>query len=175
MNETVDKYKDLFRLMDASFSSLCTINSSEADCNIAKEGATATMNQWWLMLLSVTPKVHSFEDHTVDQMIFFGGVADKSEDFAEWSHQDGKQEHQRTGWICNFSKWHNCAQRNKFITADPRIQQQIFYVHQNKRQRLSHEVSLKHEQTAAKKVIREEIRKWGDEICCHWWGINVKS
>ena len=158
VNEKVSKYRDLFGLLDASFSSLCTIDPSEEECSKAHNRVTATMKHWRHLELSIMPKVHSFEDHAIGQMQCFGGIADKSEDFVEQSHQDGKREHRRTGRICNFRKRHNCAQRNEYIASDPMIQQQILDVHQSKRRMLTREVSLKEERTVAKKVAREEIR-----------------
>jgi len=73
----------------------------------------------------ISPKVHIFEDHAAEQQRKHGGVADKSEDFVELSHQDGKREHRRTGRITNFEKQHICAQKNEWVMSDPKIQTQI--------------------------------------------------
>jgi len=45
------------------------------------------MKHWRHMKLSISPKVHIFEDHAAELQRKHGGVAYKSEDFVELSHQ----------------------------------------------------------------------------------------
>jgi hypothetical protein len=45
---------------------------------------------------SITPKVHTIEDHLVEQVRRLKGIGDLGEDFIEKYHQDGKINHSRT-------------------------------------------------------------------------------
>ena len=47
------------------------------------------MKTWQKLILSVTPKAHIFEDQAIDSMKALNGLGDKTEDFIEFSHQDG--------------------------------------------------------------------------------------
>ena len=54
---------------------------------------------------NITPSAHLFEDHIVHQMKNdVGGLADKSEDHIERSHQDGKQSERIYCGLTNFKQ-----------------------------------------------------------------------
>ena len=46
---------------------------------------------WRELYLTITPKMHILTNHTIDQVIQFGGIVDKVEDFVEKFHQTGKR------------------------------------------------------------------------------------
>jgi len=97
VSATVADYKDLFRLMDAAFSSLRTINPTLEECDEAQCQVYKVLVKWRAMDISITPKVNIFEDHEVPQMRFHRGIGDKAEDFVKASHQNGKCEHNAQG------------------------------------------------------------------------------
>jgi hypothetical protein len=165
VSAAVADYKDMFRLMDAAFSSLRTINPTLEECDEAQRRVDKVLVKWRAMDISITPKVHIIEDHTVPQMRYHGGIGDKGEDFVEASHQNGKREHRRTGRVIFFKKRHNCAQKNEYINNDPAIQDQIFAVNNSKRRKLTREVSLSETRDAEKKAARDDGRR---EVCSRY-------
>jgi hypothetical protein len=150
VSAAVADYKDMFRLMDAAFSSLRTINPTLEECDEAQRRVDKILVKWCA---------------TVPQMRYHGGIGDKGEDFVEASHQNGKREHRRTGRVNFFKKRHNCAQKNEYINNDPAIQDQIFAVNNSKRRKLTREVSLSETRDAEKKAARDDGRR---EVCSRY-------
>ena len=55
--------------------------------------------------LSVIPSTHLLEDHILNQMISIeGGIADKTEDHIERSHQVGKRLERRYQCVADFTQ-----------------------------------------------------------------------
>ena len=64
-----------------------------------------TIILWKELKLSVTPSAHSLENHILKQMNYIdGGIADKTEDHIERSHQVGKRFEQRYKYVTDFTQ-----------------------------------------------------------------------
>ena len=55
----------------------------------AKDFRKTALEDWRILGLSVTPKVHLLEDHCIDTMIKYGYLEDFDEEFVERAHQTG--------------------------------------------------------------------------------------
>ena len=62
----------------------------------------SSMRTWRNIGLSITPKAHIFEDHTIDPMQALNGLSDKTEDFIELYHQDDARQNRRTQVPCRM-------------------------------------------------------------------------
>ena len=87
-----DKHKQNFAEMDNAYRCMRTLKITDNLILKTNKHICKTMLLWRELKLPVKPSVHLFEDHIVYQMEnIVGGLADKSEDHIERSHQDGKQ------------------------------------------------------------------------------------
>ena len=73
------------------FSKLRIIDPTVCEIEEMKLAIKGLEKVWDELDLSITPKMHILVHHTVDQIIWFDGIADKVEDFVEKSHQFGKK------------------------------------------------------------------------------------
>jgi len=56
------------------------INPTIEECDEAQRRVDKVLVKWRAMDISITPKVHIYEDHAVPQMRYHGGIGDKGED-----------------------------------------------------------------------------------------------
>ena len=77
---------------------------------------------WKELKLPVTPSAHLFEDHIVFQMEnIVGGLADKSEDHIERTHQDGKRSERIYYGLINFQQSQVSQLKNNDIMTNPQV------------------------------------------------------
>jgi hypothetical protein len=53
--------------------------------------------------MSMTPKSHLMEDHSMEQQEEIDGIGDLGEEFDERNHQDQSRANQRLGCVRNFA------------------------------------------------------------------------
>ena len=87
--EVCRKQAEILRQLDGSSS--CSQQVDPTHDRIREAGAlvAASTKTWHKLGHSVTPKAHIFEDQAIDSMKALSGLGDKTEDFIEFSHQDG--------------------------------------------------------------------------------------
>ena len=103
---------------------------------------------WKQLQLSPTPKFHALSHHIKEQIIYYSGTGDFSEDFVEKSHHDGNKDEYRSKGLHNMVKkaqMHCIWECNKSLPSVIERQELI---------KTSTKRKLKHDQTASKKVIK---------------------
>lgn len=97
--DMVERYVELSTLLDGLFALSRTPSGelTEEISNEAKRYVKVVMVKWRdLRLSTVMPKVHTLEDHLINQMQQWNGIGCFMEDFVEQAHQFGIQEESRT-------------------------------------------------------------------------------
>ena len=91
LENILDKYSNLFLVLDITFALLCTLAPTAEEIQEAKRAIQVLQVMWKSLRFNVTPKAHILFTHTVEQFEKYGGIADKVEDFVEKAHQQGKR------------------------------------------------------------------------------------
>ena len=91
LTKVIDTFRSLFDCIDLVFSKLRILDPTLAEVEEIKVSIKGLELLWNELDLSITPKMHILLEHTVEQVIRFGGISDKVEDFVEKSHQIGKR------------------------------------------------------------------------------------
>ena len=91
LTRVITRFNSLFDCMDVVFSKLRILDPTEGEIEEIDISIKGLAEIWKELDLSVTPKMHILICHTLDQVIMFGGIADKVEDFIEKAHQIGKK------------------------------------------------------------------------------------
>ncbi len=114
-------YSSCLQQFDAFFSCLALsrddVNDFEEEIERAKKYLAAAMQSWRDLELSVTPKLHLLEDHTIDFMRKYGGLADFDEELVERCHQVGVRSNAQSRYSArhlkqkylNFSRWEQAS------------------------------------------------------------------
>ena len=101
----IDKYKNLLKKMDDVYRRVRILTINNVLFEKTRNHITNTMILWRELKLPVTLSVHLLEDHILNQMITIkGGIADKTEDHIERSHQVGKRFDQRHKYVTDFTQ-----------------------------------------------------------------------
>ena len=80
-------YRETFQVLDAAFAGLRTIAPTRGELFGTKK-AVKTLAWYWLELnLPETPKWHTFQDHSISDMLKFKGLGDKNDEWIEKWHQ----------------------------------------------------------------------------------------
>lgn len=128
-NETIAKVCDdhakLLTCLDGAFSALRKEDPTFADIEKAKQLVLKSMERWRAMGLSVTPKAHVLEVHSVSQLLRlaeFGGLFDFLEDFVELSHQEGARLARQYASMPSFEQRSKAMHRAEQVKTDPLVQ-----------------------------------------------------
>ena len=71
----------------------------------AKDHVCKSTLMWRKLKILVTPSVHLFEDHILYQMKnIVSGLANKSKNYIERAHQDGKRSKRKYCGVTNFKQ-----------------------------------------------------------------------
>ena len=89
MIDTLDRYSELFKCLDATFGFLRVVHPNETELDRTAAAVRLTHAIWLKMGFSITPKAHILFNHVCAQQRLYGGLADKCEDWIEQSHQTG--------------------------------------------------------------------------------------
>ena len=138
IDSVLNTFKSLFDCMDVVFSKLCIIDPIEEDIEEMKMAIHGLEKVWRELDLTITPKMHILTNHTIDQVIRFGGIADKVEDFVEKYHQTGKRlDHlvARMNSRC-FRQQELVKIRRQWISNDPSVEKRIVMIRQNQKSRI---------------------------------------
>ena len=73
--------------------------------------------------LSVTPKEHIFEDHTIEYMQALNGLGDKIKDFIDFSHQDGARQDRHTQGLKDYMQKHESQHKADNQESHPKVQE----------------------------------------------------
>ena len=91
--------------MNNAYRCMRTLKITEVLLSKTKNHICKTISLRRELKLPVTPSTHLFEDHIVYQMKnIVGGLADKSEDHIERTHQDGKHSERIYCGLINFNQ-----------------------------------------------------------------------
>ena len=93
----IEKYANIFRVLDIVFSSLRILCPNTEEIEETKEATMILERLWREMEINITPKAHILFVHAVPQFEALDGIADKVEDFVEKAHQEGKKLDHLTG------------------------------------------------------------------------------
>ena len=140
LKKVMGTYSDLFSVMDLLFSLLRIPAPTENDIKNAKK-AVARLEQLWRELnMSETPKAHIIFKHTVVQYEYFGGIADKAEDFIEKSHQTGKRLEYLTSRLPSgdYQRKQLLHFEKMWMQQDPDVVMQINHVRTSSKRKIKH-------------------------------------
>ena len=105
INNYCDKHKHILTEMDNAYRCMRTLKVTDDLIPKTNDHICKTMLLWRELKLHVTPSPHLFEDHIVYQIEHIvGGLADKSEDHIDRSHQDGKRSERMYCGLTNFQQ-----------------------------------------------------------------------
>ncbi len=106
LQEMLDEHQRLFGHMDGFFSVMRTKRHHLTDELLEKASMHRDhiMGLWRRLKISVTPKVHSIEDHAIYLLEKFGGYGDLGEDAGEKAHQDESKIEARVASIKDLSQ-----------------------------------------------------------------------
>ena len=155
----IDTFKSLFKCMDVTFSKLRIIAPTEEEITEMKEAISTLENIWRELELSITPKFHILITHTIEQVIRFGGISDKVEDFVEKAHQIGKKlDHlvARMNSRC-FCQQELVKIRRQWLTNNPQVANQLHSIKQLRKRKIRHIPSLTKKEIKAK--VKSEKRQ----------------
>ena len=91
LTKVIMTFKSLFECMDVVFYKLRMLDPTEAEIEEIDVSIKGLASIWKELDLNVTQKMHILICHTLEQVVRFGGIADKVEDFIEKAHQIGKK------------------------------------------------------------------------------------
>ena len=74
----------LLRKIDGAFSCLRQVDPNHERIRDSGDFVYSSMKTWRNIGISVTPKAHTFEDHTIESMQALNGMGDKTEYFIEF-------------------------------------------------------------------------------------------
>ena len=73
--------------------------------------------------LSVTPKPHIFEDHTIDSMQDINGLGDKTEDFIELYQKYGAHQDRLIQFLRGYTQKHESQHKAEHRASHPKVQE----------------------------------------------------
>ena len=134
----LDKFKVLFGCMDLVFTKLRILNPTEQEIDETKNVISKLEELWHELDLNITPKFHILVKHTIEQVIRFGGIADKVEDFVEKSHQTRKQLNHLVARMNNqcYDKQELVKIRRQWMKTNPDVSLQIINVNASRKGKL---------------------------------------
>ena len=108
--------------MDDAYRCIRTLKITGMLISKTKDHICKTISLWRELKLSVTLSTHLFEDHVFYQIEnIIGGLADKSEDPIERTHQDGKRSERIYCGLTNFKQSQVSQLKHNDITTNPQI------------------------------------------------------
>ena len=137
LTAVVSIFKSLFEWMDMVFSKLRILDPTENEIEEMKRSISALEKLWMQLDLSITPKFHILTTHIIEQIIRFGGIADKVEDFIEKSHQIGKKLDKLVARIKSqcFCKQDLVKIRRQWLQTDPSVASQMISVNDSRKRK----------------------------------------
>ena len=95
---------------------------------------------WKKLDLNITPKMHILTCHTLDQVIMFGGIADKVEDFVEKAHQMGKKLDHLVSRMSSqsFRQQELVKIRRQWLTSDPLVSNQLSKIQKQRKRNINY-------------------------------------
>ena len=163
-----NQHARMFGLLDAIWSSVRGIDAGLLPTGVQVahlRKAVAEGKQLWLLMNigTLQPKWHmTFDGHLVDQVIKYGGLADKADDAIEFQHQILMKLRDRFRSVTSFRKKETCIHRELRRRQSPEIQRQIDSYEaaikrkpNRKRQRDATDRQQQHRE--AKKIKREAV------------------
>ena len=139
LTKVLGTFKSLFECIDLVFCKLRILDPTVEEIEEIKIAIKGLEQVWTELDLSITPKMHILLKHTVDQVEWFGGIADKVEDFVEKSHQFGNKLNYLVARMKSqcFRQQELVKIRRQWLTSNPSVSKRIATVHKsNKRKRL---------------------------------------
>ena len=123
IEEVCGHYKELLGLINGTFTML-RIKSDDIkdeDYDIAERFVRALLQKCRAFGFSVTPKMHSIEDHAIAMMRFLKGLGDFCKDFIEQAHQDTAWESKLTNRLANKQKASDCIASREALKENPDV------------------------------------------------------
>jgi hypothetical protein len=140
LKKMLDTYSKLFQVMDLLFSLFRIPGPTVYDIRNAKKTVESLEQLWNELGISVTPKAHIIFKHTVHQYEFFGGIADKLEDFVEKSHQTGKRLEYTTSRLPSgdYKRKQMIHFQRMWMLQDPDVLKQTSDIHTLSKRKINH-------------------------------------
>ena len=105
MSKVTNKYKHLLKEMDDVYWCIRTLYIDDILIDNTRVHIESTKILWRELKLLVTPSAYLLEDHILTQINSIdGGIADKTEDHIERSHQVSKRFEQRYKCVIDFTQ-----------------------------------------------------------------------
>ena len=157
----IDTFKDLFECMDIVFSKLRILDPSEVEIKEIGKAIKVLEGLWKKLDLNITPKMHILTCHTLDQVIMFGGIADKVEDFVEKAHQIGKKLDHLVSRMSSqsFRQQELVKIRRQWLTSDPLVSNQLSTIQKQRKRNINYSPEKKPTRSEMHKRIKTEKRK----------------
>ena len=81
------------------------------------------MKTWQKIGLSVTPKAHIFEEHSIESMQTLNGLGDNTKDFIDFPHQDGACHDRRKQGLRGYNQKHESQHKSEDRASHPKVQE----------------------------------------------------
>ena len=157
----VDMFKLLFEYMDVVFSKLRILDPTKLEIEEIDTAIKGLEKLWRQLDLNITPKMHILTYHTIEQVIRFGGIADKVEDFIEKSHQIGKRLDHLVARMNSqsFRQQELVKIRRQWLTTNPSVSKKICHIHQSKKRKPRDLRYVNVKETKTKSLIKVKREK----------------
>ena len=117
-----NEHKQILTEMDNAYRSMRTLKITDDLTSKTKDHVYKTMLMSRELKIPVTPSTHLFEDHIVYRMEnIVGGLADKSEDHIERSHQDGERSEKIYCGLTNFQQSQSSQLKCNDLMTNPLV------------------------------------------------------
>ncbi len=131
-----EKHRQLFICMDVYFSGLRTkrFHLTDAIAKKTKEFLVRSVLLERYLGMSITPKTHVMDDHSIQQLVATHGFADLGEDAGERNHQDEAKADRRLGAIRDYALKEAFKSKDEVKRKNPKVEAKIAQlVDKNKR------------------------------------------
>lgn len=164
----LQKYEEVFELLDATFACLRIIDPTEDEFCLAQQLVDRVKAAWDDLELSVTPKAHILFEHVVPLSRKFGGLGDKVEEFIEEMHQQQKRQTQLVSRMsAGFEAQMRTTHRNLWMNNHPLVERELANVNTFKKRNVSESTSNANTEKADKMKDRNTdrfIKVLGEEL-----------
>ena len=160
LTEVVSSFKSLFECIDVVFSKLRILDPTVEEIKEIENAIKALERLWIDLDLNVTPKMHILTTHTVEQVVRFGGIADKVEDFIEKSHQIGKRLDHLVARMNSqsFRQQELVKIRRQWLSSDPSVSNQVSIIRQKRKRNINHLPNRKPKKMEHRNRVKAEKR-----------------
>ena len=123
MCKVINKYKTLLNEIDEAYRCIRTLSIDNNLIYKARIHIQNIMILWRELKLPITPSAHLLKYHILNQMeTIEGGIANKTEDHIETSHQHGKRFEPRYKCVTDFTQLQTSQIKLKYLLSNPIVE-----------------------------------------------------